>query len=170
MAEFSTPAHALRLWCLWSLSSHNNWLATTIQEGEVPFQIGSFAPKTLTEYKSEISSNLSSSIFNVKMPAPHFITFWLKDTVKNARNINPFYIQKALNGIVGKMKRALRLKNGALFSEVQNVKEAEVQLSGHLLGPYTVRVDRHTHRWALPVESLILMHSMAYQTKTSGLS
>jgi hypothetical protein len=35
-----------------------------------------------------------------------FITFRLTDT-ENARNINPFYIEKALGGISGKVKRRI---------------------------------------------------------------
>jgi hypothetical protein len=48
----------------------------------------------------------------MKMPAPRFLTFRLKDTERNMTNINPFYIQKALDGIAGKVKNASRLKNG----------------------------------------------------------
>jgi hypothetical protein len=51
--------------------------------------------------KSDNSSHSSTSIVNVKMLAPRFITFRLKDTEKNMRNINAFYIQKALDGIAG---------------------------------------------------------------------
>jgi hypothetical protein len=77
------------------------------------------------------------------MPAPCFITFRLKDTEKMMRNVNPFYIQKALNGIVGKVKNASHLKNGTLLVEVQNDKQAEVLLKANLLGSYPVQVERH---------------------------
>jgi hypothetical protein len=60
---------------------------------------------------------------DVKMPAPHFITFKLQDPKKSTRGINPFYVQKALDGIAGKVRNATRLKNGALLVDVFNEKE-----------------------------------------------
>jgi hypothetical protein len=78
------------------------------------------------------------------MPAPRIITFKLKDTEKNMRNINPFYIQKALDGIAGKVKNASRLKNGTLLVEVQNDKQAEVLMKANILGSYPIQVERHT--------------------------
>jgi hypothetical protein len=70
--------------------------------------------------------------------------FRLKDTEENMRNINPFYIQKALDCIAGKVKNAYHMKNGTLFVEVQNDKQAEVLLKANLLGSYPVQVERHT--------------------------
>jgi hypothetical protein len=40
----------------------------------------------------------------VKVPAPHFFSVKLKGIDKTMRNINPFYIQKALGGIILKVK------------------------------------------------------------------
>jgi hypothetical protein len=77
------------------------------------------------------------------MLAPLFITFRLKDTEKNMRNINPLNIQKALDGIAGKVKNASCLKNGTLPVEVQNDKQAEVLLKANLLGSYPIQVERH---------------------------
>jgi hypothetical protein len=78
------------------------------------------------------------------MPDPRFITFRLKDTETIMRNTNPFYIQKALDGIAPKVKNASRLKKGTLFVEVQNDKQAEVLMKANLLGSYPVQVERHT--------------------------
>jgi hypothetical protein len=43
---------------------------------------------------------------DVKMPTPHFITFKLQDLKKSMRGINPFCVQKALDGIAGKDRSA----------------------------------------------------------------
>jgi hypothetical protein len=51
-------------------------------------------------------SNSCNSIVNVKMLAPCFITFKMKDTEKTMRNISPFYMQKELDGITVKVKKA----------------------------------------------------------------
>jgi hypothetical protein len=58
------------------------------------------------------------------------------------RNINPFYVRKALDGVAGKMKNTSRLKNGKLIAEVQNNKYSEVWLKSILLGSYPVQVDK----------------------------
>jgi hypothetical protein len=77
------------------------------------------------------------------MPAARFITFRLKDTEKNI-NINLFHIQKALDGVTGKVKNASRLKNGTLLVEVQNNRQAEVLMKANLLGSYPVQAERDT--------------------------
>jgi hypothetical protein len=41
---------------------------------------------------------------DAKMPASLFITFKLHDPKKSMRGINPFYVQKALDGIAGKVR------------------------------------------------------------------
>jgi hypothetical protein len=60
------------------------------------------------------------------MLALYFITLRMKDTGKNVRNINPFYIQKALDSIAQNVKDASHLKNGRLLVEVQNDRQVEV--------------------------------------------
>jgi hypothetical protein len=51
----------------------------------------------------------------VRRPVPCFIKFRLRGTEKNVRTVSPFYIQKALHAIAGKVKNAPWLKNGTLF-------------------------------------------------------
>jgi hypothetical protein len=58
------------------------------------------------------------------------------------RNINPFYIQKAVDSTVGKVKHASRLKNGTLLVEVNYEKQADVLLKASLLGSYPIQVKR----------------------------
>jgi hypothetical protein len=60
------------------------------------------------------------------------------------RNINPFYIQKALDSIAGKVKNASRLKNGTLLVEIFNENQADLLLKANLLGSHPIRVERHT--------------------------
>jgi hypothetical protein len=45
-----------------------------------------------------------SKASDVKMPAPCFIAFKLQDPKKSMCDINPFYIQKALDGIASKVR------------------------------------------------------------------
>jgi hypothetical protein len=51
------------------------------------------------------------------MPIPHFITFKLKDPKKSLQDINPVYVQKALDGIAGKVR------NTTLLVKVFNEKQ-----------------------------------------------
>jgi hypothetical protein len=77
------------------------------------------------------------------MPALRFVTFRLKDTDKNMRHINPFYVQKALDARAGKVKNVSRLRNGTLLIETRNDKQTELLLKANLLSSYPVEVDRH---------------------------
>jgi hypothetical protein len=66
------------------------WQADADSSRRGPFQNVTFLPRKLTTAEVQFSSNSSDSIFNVKVLAACFITFRLKDTEKNIRNINPF--------------------------------------------------------------------------------
>jgi hypothetical protein len=74
----------------------------------------------------DISSHTSSSVGIVKMLVPRFIVLRLKDIGNNMISINPFCIQKALDGIAGKVKYKSCLKNSTLLEEVENDKQVEV--------------------------------------------
>jgi hypothetical protein len=77
----------------------------------------------------------------VRLPAPRFVTFRLKDCDKTTRNISPFYIQKkALDCVAGRVTSASRLKNETLVVEAQ----AEVLLKAKFLGSHPVHAERHT--------------------------
>jgi len=84
--------------------------------------------------------NQSAKLVAVK----RFVTFRLKDSDKNMRQINPFYVQKALDSIAGKVKNASRLKNGTLLIEVHNDKQAELLLKATLLGSHPIYAERHS--------------------------
>jgi hypothetical protein len=73
-----------------------------------------------------------------------FVTFRLKDSDKNMRQINPFYVQKALDSIAGKVKNASRLKDGTALTEVHNDKQAELLLKATLLGSHPIYAERHS--------------------------
>jgi hypothetical protein len=45
----------------------------------------------------------NTNFVNVKMPAPGFVLFILKDAEKTMQNINPFYIQIAVGGEICSM-------------------------------------------------------------------
>jgi hypothetical protein len=70
--------------------------------------------------------------------------------------INPFYVQKALDSIAGKVKNASPLKNGTLLIEVHNDKQAELLLKATLRGLHPVYAERHLSLIPL-VESSILI-------------
>jgi hypothetical protein len=83
-------------------------LTRTVPEGG-PFQNGSSRQTQSQHRKSDNNSHPSTSIVNVKMPAPRFITFRLKDTEKNMRNIDPFSYRRhgMVDGIPGKVKKRI---------------------------------------------------------------
>jgi hypothetical protein len=125
---------------LCSPSPHGR-LMLIVPEGDI------FITATLCRKNSPLQCTSENNISNdrtypVKIPAPHFITFRLKGTKKTMWNIIPLYIHKALNGIAWKVNNAFRLKNGMLFLEVHNEKQAEVLLKASLLGSYPVNVQR----------------------------
>jgi hypothetical protein len=91
-----------------------------------------------------IVSQLLSVTVSVKMLVPHFITFKLKITKKTVQNINPFYIQEALNSVACKVRNASQLKNRTFLVEVQSEKQIEMLLKAYLLELYPVQVERHT--------------------------
>jgi hypothetical protein len=59
------------------------------------------------------------------------------------RNIDPFCIQKALDGVAGKEKNASRVKKGTLQFGVQNNKQTEVLLEVNVLGSYPFNIETH---------------------------
>jgi hypothetical protein len=88
--------------------------------------------------------NQSAKLAAAKMPAPRLVTFRLKNSEKNMRQINPFYVQKALDSIAGKVKNASRLKNGTLLIEVHKDKQAELLLKATFLGSQPIYAERHS--------------------------
>jgi hypothetical protein len=50
-----------------------------------------------THPQPEKLKTMSKTIVNTKIPAPRFTAITLKDTENTRRNINPFYVQKALD-------------------------------------------------------------------------
>jgi hypothetical protein len=74
------------------------------------------------------------------MPALHFKTFKLQDMCE----INPFDIQKALDGVASKVRNATQLKNETLLVEVFNEKQVEVLLKTKLISCFLVHVERST--------------------------
>jgi hypothetical protein len=95
-------------------------------------------PTNTQQQKSE-STDPTIKAVNVRMPVPHFVTFKLKDADKTMRQINQFYIQKAVDAIAGKVKSGSRLRNGTLLIETQNNKQAKLLLKANL----PVQVERH---------------------------
>jgi hypothetical protein len=89
--------------------------------------------------------NQSAKLVAVKMP----VIFILKDSDKNMRHINPFYVQKALDSIAGKVKNKSWLKNG--HNDKHAVTSETTLLGSHLSTP------RDTSRLIPLVESSILM-------------
>jgi hypothetical protein len=78
-------------------------------------------PKSPLPDNSELSA-ARRGVLSVKPPAPRFVTFRLKDTAKTMKNIGPFYIQKALSSIAGKVTNVSRLMNGTPLAEARDEK------------------------------------------------
>lgn len=81
----------------------------------------------------------------MKIPAPPFTKFRLKDTQKNKRNINPFHIQRALDLTAEKVKIAPHLNSRTVLVEMQNDKQLEAILKTIFPGSHPLQV-RERHR------------------------
>jgi hypothetical protein len=77
-------------------------------------------PKSSSLDNPKLSSLASRSAVRVKLPASRFVTFRLKDSDRTVKNIGPFYIQKALDSMAGRVTSGSRLKNGTLLVEARN--------------------------------------------------
>lgn len=65
----------------------------------------------------------------VKMAPPFILTFQLVGAEKALRNIKLFYIQRNLDNIPGRVRKAGRRRNGALLVEVLNEKRQPEDLT-----------------------------------------
>jgi hypothetical protein len=70
--------------------------------------------------------------------------FRLASTENTMQNINPFYIQKALDSIAGQVKNASRLKEGTPLVDVSNEKQANVLLKNKFHGSYPIQMESRT--------------------------
>jgi hypothetical protein len=77
----------------------------------------------------------------VKLLAPRFVTFGLKDPDETMKSVSPFYIQRALDSIAGKVSNASLLKMCHSLWRHGMKKQAEVLLMATLLGSHPVHVD-----------------------------
>jgi hypothetical protein len=68
--------------------------------------MGSTRPSISLQRKTDLNVKQPSKALDVKVPAPRFITFKLQDLKKSMREINPFYVQKGLDDIAGKVRNA----------------------------------------------------------------
>jgi hypothetical protein len=66
----------------------------------------------------------------VKLPAPHFITFRRRNIDMTVYKIIPFYIQKALDAIAGKVNNTFCLENGTLPIQAFSNKQADTSKDG----------------------------------------
>ncbi|KAJ4425469.1 hypothetical protein ANN_28085 [Periplaneta americana] len=90
------------------------------------------------------SMNLDPERVTVKVPPPKFICITLDGTEKTMKNISPFYVRRALDGLVGKVRNATRLRNGSLPVETASAKQSETVLKAKVLESYPIRVERHS--------------------------
>ncbi|KAJ4428446.1 hypothetical protein ANN_24483 [Periplaneta americana] len=98
--------------------------------------------KNLTQ--TNTAMDLVPDNVKVYVPPPKFICITLTGTEKTMKNISPFYIRRALDGLVGKVKNATRLRNGSLLVETLSAKQSETLLKAKLLGSYLIKAERHS--------------------------
>jgi hypothetical protein len=79
----------------------------------------------------------------VRMPLPRFLCTQLSSKENTMKNISPFYIQRALDDLAGKVRNASRLRNGTLLVETLNERQSEFLLKATLLGSHPITVERH---------------------------
>jgi len=60
----------------------------------------------------------NADVVSVSMPATRFLTFKLRDPEMPVCDIIPFYIEKALDRVAGRIRDASRLQNGTLLIKV----------------------------------------------------
>jgi hypothetical protein len=75
--------------------------------------------KTQSKHKLDADLKQSSEAVDIKITASYFIMFILKNLKKSLCD-NTFYVQKALDSIVRKVRNTMQLKNGTLLVEVFN--------------------------------------------------
>jgi hypothetical protein len=90
-------------------------------------------PKYSFQNKNEFISISPRTAVPVKLMSLRFIKLCLKDADKTMRDISPFYTQKTLDRIAGKVKNSSCLKNGTLLEEERNDEQAELPLKATLL-------------------------------------
>jgi hypothetical protein len=112
-------------------------------EGGKPFQNCCLHP---TQHWSLTSVHICLAVFLMWKSQPHAFLFIQKDTENNMRNINPFYLQEALDGIAGKVKNLLCLKNGTLL-----VQGGSWQTSGGSVGSRPLWILSYPSRETTPI-------------------
>ncbi|KAJ4425685.1 hypothetical protein ANN_27881 [Periplaneta americana] len=95
-------------------------------------------------HMTKIAMELDPEKVTVKVPPPKFISITLDGTEKTMKDISPFYVRRALDGLVGKVRNATRLRNGSLLVETASAKQSETLLKAKLLGSYPIKVERHS--------------------------
>ncbi|KAJ4425689.1 hypothetical protein ANN_27885 [Periplaneta americana] len=94
-------------------------------------------------HMTNIAMELDPEKVTVKVPLPKFISITLDRTEKTMKHISPFYVRRALDGLVGKVKNAPRLRSGSLLVETVSPKQSETLLKAKLLGSYPIKVKHH---------------------------
>jgi hypothetical protein len=79
----------------------------------------------------------------VRKPLPHFFCIQLNSKEETMKNISPFYIQKALDNIAGKVRNASCLRNGSLLVKTLNKRQSKLLLRATFLGSHPITVERH---------------------------
>jgi hypothetical protein len=72
--------------------------------GRGAFILASTRPSSMLQYKTNLSVKQPSKALDVKMPGLCFMTFKLQDLKKSMHDINPFYVQRSLDDIAGKVR------------------------------------------------------------------
>jgi hypothetical protein len=83
------------------------------------------------------------------MLAPHYTTSRFSSTRKTMWQISPFFIQKALDAIAGKVKNAFQFMNGTLLVQVFRDEQAETVLKSEFLKLYPFQTKYDTSQLLL---------------------
>ena len=107
-------------------------------------------PPSTLQKKQRVHLNVNMDLdpekIKVNMPPPRLLSVTVDGTEKTMQNISPFYIKRALDAMLGKVKNATRLRNGSLLVETLNPKQSETLMKAKLLGSYPIKVNRHSSR------------------------
>ncbi|KAJ4425378.1 hypothetical protein ANN_27993 [Periplaneta americana] len=95
-------------------------------------------------HMTNIAMELDPEKVTVKVSPPKFISITLDGTENTMKNISAFYVRRALDGFVGKVKNATRLRKGSLLIGTISPKQSERLLKAKLLGSNPIKVEWHS--------------------------
>ena len=120
-------------------SPPNGRLTPTVPEGG-PSIMAPTRPNPLLHSDNFVKDPATTT---VTVPTPKFLCVKLTSENATMKSISPFYIQRALDFIAGKVKNATRSRDGSLIVETNSPAQSDKLLKATLFGSHPIIVERH---------------------------